>query len=252
MKISLSEQVILVTGGSRGIGKGIAELLGECGATVALHYGKSKEKAEELARKIGHSSKAFQANLGQPSEVQGLVKAVLKEYGKIDCLINNAGIALQMDEKGDFETWLAQWQSTLMVNLQAPAILCKELLPHFAAQKGGRIVFVSSRAAFRGDTEDYMAYAASKGGMVSLSRSIARAYGKHNIKSFIVAPGFIETDMAAQFINEYGKDYVVDDLALNELTQPKDLAPTIVFLASGFMDHATGCTIDVNAGSYVH
>lgn len=114
------------------------------------------------------------------------------------------------------------------------------------------MVHISSRAAFRGDTTAYMAYAASKGGMVSLSRSIARGYGKQGIKSFVVAPGFIQTDMAQQFIDVYGEQFVLDDLALDTLTQPKDLAPTVIFLLSGWMDHATGCTIDVNAGSYVH
>lgn len=252
MNIDLTQQVVLLTGGSRGIGAASARALGNCQATVAIHYSKSKDKAEKLASEIGNQSAAFQADLNHPDQCRKLVADVLAAYGKIDALVSNAGIALQMDESGDFETWYSQWQQTLMVNLQAPAILCKELTPHFIQRKQGRFIFISSRAAFRGDTPDYMAYAASKGGLVSLSRSLARGYGQHGIKSFVVAPGFIETDMAAQFIEEYGRDYVVDDLALNDLTQAEDLAPTIVFLTSGYMDHATGCTIDVNAGSYVH
>ncbi|MEL6733507.1 MAG: SDR family oxidoreductase, partial [Bacteroidota bacterium] len=161
-------------------------------------------------------------------------------------------IAEEMEEEGDFDLWVDQWQQTLHVNLLAAAVLCRELVPHFVQHGGGRMVHISSRAAFRGDTTAYMAYAASKGGMVSLSRSIARGYGKQGIKSFVVAPGFIQTDMAQQFIDVYGEQFVLDDLALDTLTQPKDLAPTVIFLLSGWMDHATGCTIDVNAGSYVH
>jgi NAD(P)-dependent dehydrogenase (short-subunit alcohol dehydrogenase family) len=119
-------------------------------------------------------------------------------------------------------------------------------------ETGGRIITLSSRAAFRGDTEDYLAYATSKAAVVSLTKSIARAYGKHEIKAFVVAPGFTKTDMAQKFIDQYGEDFAKSDIALKELTQPEDVAPTIAFLLSGHMDHATGTTIDINAGSYVH
>lgn len=252
MKISLKDQVILLTGASRGIGRGIAELLAQTGATVAVHYRQAAQEAESLAAQLGHASKAFQADLADPHSAHQLAEQVLATYGRVDTLISNAGIALQMDEQAPFEQWLGAWQQTLQVNLMADAILCRALIPHMISQGGGRLIHMSSRAAFRGDTVDYMAYAASKGGMVSLSRSMARGYGKQGIKSFVVAPGFIRTDMATQFLEEYGEAYLLDDLALNTLTEPKDLAPTIVFLASGHMDHATGCTIDVNAGSYVH
>lgn len=113
------------------------------------------------------------------------------------------------------------------------------------------MIHISSRAGFRGDTAEYMAYAASKGGMLALSKSIARAYGKQHIYSFAIAPGFTLTDMAQQFVDKYGKDYILNDIALPEITLPKDIAPTVLFLASGHMDHATGTTIDINAGSYV-
>jgi NAD(P)-dependent dehydrogenase (short-subunit alcohol dehydrogenase family) len=113
------------------------------------------------------------------------------------------------------------------------------------------LVNISSRAAFRGDTEDYLAYAASKGGVVSLTRSIARAFGKDNIKAFDLAPGFTHTEMAQVFIDKYGEDYVKDG-ALPNMTEPADIARMVVFLASGNADHATGTTIDMNAGSYVH
>ncbi|MEL6132042.1 MAG: SDR family oxidoreductase, partial [Bacteroidota bacterium] len=217
MKISLQDQVILLTGASRGIGKSIAELLGQTGATVAVHYGKSRAAAEALAQQIGNGSHAFQADLSQPLAVRRLAADVQAHYGRINGLVNNAGIAFEMDETGDFDEWVGQWEQTLSVNLLASAILCRELIPQFVSLGGGRIVHISSRAAFRGDTTAYMAYAASKGGMVSLSRSIARGYGKQGIKSFVVAPGFIETDMAQQFIDVYGKQYVIDDLALDTL-----------------------------------
>ena len=114
------------------------------------------------------------------------------------------------------------------------------------------IINIASRAAFRGDTKDYMAYAASKAGVVGLTRSIARAYGKNGIKAFIVAPGFVRTEMAQSFTDEYGEEHALNDLALDQMTEPNDVAQFVVFLASGLANHATGGTFDINAGSYVH
>jgi NAD(P)-dependent dehydrogenase (short-subunit alcohol dehydrogenase family) len=138
------------------------------------------------------------------------------------------------------------------VNLRAPELLCRHAIPHFQAQGGGRIINVASRAAFRGDEPDYMTYAASKGGLVALTRSIARTLGGDGIKAFTLAPGFVRTDMAQAFIDEYGEAHATSDLALSDLTEPDDVAPMAVLLASGRADHATGCTVDINAGSYVH
>jgi NAD(P)-dependent dehydrogenase (short-subunit alcohol dehydrogenase family) len=138
------------------------------------------------------------------------------------------------------------------VNLRAPELLCRHALPHFRERGDGRIISVASRAAFRGDTSDYVTYAASKAGLVALTRSIARGFGDDGVKAFTLAPGFTRTDMARDFIDTYGEEHATSDLALDELTEPEDIAPFVVFLASGHADHATGATIDVNAGSYVH
>jgi NAD(P)-dependent dehydrogenase (short-subunit alcohol dehydrogenase family) len=139
----------------------------------------------------------------------------------------------------------------MAVNLTASGVLAREAVRHFATRGGGRIVFIASRAAFRGDTPEYLAYAASKGGMVSLSRSIARGFGKQGVKSFVIAPGFTRTEMAEEFIARYGEAYAMKDIALDRMTEPRDIAPLVVFLASGLADHCTGTSIDVNAASYV-
>ncbi len=252
MKIDLSNQNILVTGATRGIGRAIAEQLAEAGARVAVHYHQSRETAEQLVNKLENGSLPFQADLSEAEEVLQLFREVVDKFGRIDALVNNAGIAISADVESDDKAFIHSWSKTMSVNLHATGLLSKKAINHFQETGGGRIVSISSRAAFRGDTSDFLAYAASKGGVVALTRSIARAYGKQNIKAFTVAPGFTRTDMAEDFIEKYGEEYVKNDIALASLTQPQDIAPTVAFLLSGLADHATGATIDINAGSYVH
>ena len=251
MTIDLSNQNILVTGASRGIGRAIATSLAGAGARVAVHYNRQRNGAEELARRIGHESFAVQADLEQPAACIALFDAVLAEMGSIDVLINNAAVSIEIPMEASPDEWLMGWNRTLAINLTASQLLSRLAIHHFQLRGGGRIINIASRAAFRGDTPEYMAYAASKAGMVALTRSIARGFGKENIKAFVVAPGFTRTDMAQDFIAIYGEDYVTNDLALSQLTEPEDIAPTVVFLASGLADHATGASIDINAGSYV-
>jgi len=251
MNVDLSGMHILVTGASSGIGEAIARELALAGAMVGIHFNKNIERAHSLVRELGHGAHAFRANLSVPEECSRLFLDVLEKFETIDALVNNAGIIINSPLDSRAAQWMEDWNTTIMVNLTAAGILCRAAINHFIEHEGGRIINVASRAAFRGDTPEYLAYAASKGGMVAMSRSIARAYGKNNIKSFVIAPGFVRTGMARQFIEQYGESIVMDDIALSRLTEPEDIAPTVVFLASGLMDHATGCTIDINAGSYV-
>ena len=219
---------------------------------MAVHYGHSADAALEVADACGPDAHPFQADLTDLDATNALFDAVASTYGRVDGLVLNAGVAHHMPLDADTDSWHADWQDTMQVNLRAPELLCRHALDHFTARNGGRIVSIASRAAFRGDTLDYMAYAASKAGLVALMRSVARGAGSDNVKAFTIAPGFTRTDMAQDFIDEYGPGIVRDDLALNDLTEPGDLAPTVAFLLSGAADHATGCTIDMNAGSYVH
>ena len=252
MNIDLSNKNILVTGASRGIGKAIAEQLLKSGANVAAHYNATPLRLDGLATEQLNRLSSFKADLSDPNDTARLFRQVIDKIGHIDVLINNAGLALKSEIEEPVDKFVEKWQTTMAVNLQAVGILCKEAILHFSTRKSGIIINISSRAAFRGDTSSYLAYAASKGGVVALTRSIARAYGKQGIIAFNVAPGFVKTDMADEFIQEYGEGIVKDDIALEELTQPQDLAPLITLMASGLANHATGGTFDVNAGSYVH
>lgn len=253
------DRVAIVTGGARGLGRAMVQgLLGNRVAVAAVD--RDREPLEELASAVRDRTGfapllAITEDLTTAGAAERVGMRVLARFGRIDVLVNNAGVALPVALEGSFEAWQRVWETTLAVNLRAPELLTRYALRHFLAQGGSpghlRIINVASRAAFRGDTPDFTAYAASKGGLVALTRTIARGYGKQGVRAFTVAPGFTATDMAQDFIDRYGEQ-VVGDVSLERLTRPEDVAPTIIFLASGHADHATGCTIDVNAASYVH
>ncbi|MEM1127041.1 MAG: SDR family oxidoreductase [Bacteroidota bacterium] len=252
MTIDLTGRIVLVTGASRGIGRALAQHLAQAGATVAVHGHRSMASATALARDLGRDARAFQADLADAQAVDGLFEAVLAAYGRLDVLVNNAGVAHEMPLAASTADWQANWDHTLAVNLRAPELLSRRLVQHLRVRGGAaRAIHIASRAAFRGDTPDYMAYAASKAGLVALSRSLARGCGKDGLTSFVVAPGFVRTDMAQVFFDTYGLDYAMQGVALDRLTEPDDLGPVVVLLASGLADHATGTSIDVNAASYV-
>ena len=250
--IDLRDKKILITGASSGIGYGLANYLMQMGAQVAVHYHTNKEAAEALVAEYPRTeSMAFRANLGLEPEVVGLFDNVLKAFGKIDVIILNAGIYLAHSIKVSIKDWMQVWKQTMAVNVHANGLLSKLGLDHFMERQEGRFIFIGSRAVFRGETEEYLAYAASKGAITSLGRSIARSFGKFNIKAFILSPGFVKTQMAESFIATYGEERVMNELSLRQLTEPKDLAPLVALMCAGLMDHATGATLDVNAGSHI-
>lgn len=252
MNISLKNQRILVTGASRGIGRAIAKQLSQSGAEVILHCNRNAAAAEKLKTELENPTYIESCDLSDVNQVIGFIPKLVEKYGPISGLVNNAGIAKSAPDNSPTNEWVRIWQETLQVNTTALGILCKEFVQHALKQQNGRIVNISSRAAFRGDTTDYLAYAASKGAIVSLTRSIARHYGKQGIKAFLIAPGFTRTDMADDILAEYGEEFALKDIALSELTKPEDIAPMVTLLCSGLADHATGASIDINAGSYVH
>ncbi|WP_215225480.1 SDR family NAD(P)-dependent oxidoreductase [Echinicola shivajiensis] len=252
MNISLSKQRILVTGASRGIGRAIAKQLSSSGAEVLIHYSKHLEEAQLLQSKLKNKSHLVQCDFADLKQVKGWLPDLVDKYGKIDAVINNAGIAKSISDEAGTNDWASTWLATMTVNVNALAIISKEFINHARLNKNGRLISISSRAAFRGDTPEYLAYAASKSALLGFTRSIARYYGKEGIRAFIIAPGFVRTEMAQDFIDQYGEDFAIEDIALERLTEPEDIAPMVCLLCSGLADHATGSTIDFNAGSYVH
>jgi 3-oxoacyl-[acyl-carrier protein] reductase len=253
MNIDLTGKRILVTGGGRGIGHALCTAFAEAGARVAVHYGRSRDAAEQLAAEIGGGAAAFGAPLDEIASTEKLFDDVLNSFGGLDVLVNNAGVAVESPISKDAIAYAADWDRTMAVNLRASGLLSRRAIQAFRQNDpvGGRMIHIASRAAFRGDTEDFVAYAASKGGMVSMSRTIARAYGREMITSFVIAPGWIRTDMAEEGIELYGEEFLTKDNALEGMARPEDVAPMVLLLASGMADHATGTSIDINSGSYV-
>ncbi len=251
MHLDLSGKKIIVTGANSGIGFAISESLLKSGASVALHHNSGKKGIELLLKKYENAT-AFQADLSETENCISFFEKIENQFGKIDMLVQNAGIFEEHPTQTSNEKWLETWQKTIKINLDAVGILTKLTLEHFKKNKEGRIVYIASRAAFRGETEENLAYAASKGGVVSLARTVARSFGKYGITSFILAPGFTKTPMAEEYILNHGIESLINESSIKKLTQPEDISPIVTLIAAGLMDHATGSTIDFNAGSYIH
>ena len=247
----LKGQKILVTGASRGIGHAIADYLLGHGALVAAHYRNSSKPVRSLEEKYKGQAFPVRADLEQPRGAEQLFIEALKLLDGLDSLVINAGIFEAADIDDPMDAWLDNWHKTLHINLTMSGLLTKLAINHFQTAGQGRLIYIGSRAAFRGETKEYLAYAASKGGLTSLAKSVARSFGKNNIKAFVVAPGFVATDMAEEAIAQIGQQRVLNELALNTMTQAEDIAPVVALRCSGQMDHATGTTIDINAGSHI-
>jgi len=186
----------------------------------------------------------------EAGQIRESVRAATDTFGRIDVLVNNAGIYEPDHEAGSTAEWRAAWQRTLQVNLIAPAELARAATKHFEGRGGGAIINIASRAAFRGDQADYGAYAASKGGLVALNHTIARSAAAKGVVAYAIAPGWVETDMARDYLKKTGDTSMLRDIPMGAMVPPSELANMIVFLASGAARHATGTTIDMNGASY--
>jgi 3-oxoacyl-[acyl-carrier protein] reductase len=251
--IDLSGKVLLVTGGGGGIGAATVRLAHELGGSVVLHDVAAGGAGERLAKELGPERCLFlAADLAKGATVPGLWRDALAWKGRIDVLVNNAGIYEPADVSFDFADWEKAWHRTLEICLVSPGHLCREAIRSWLGKSAGIIVNLASRAGFRGDDPDYAHYAAAKGGMVALTRTIARGYAKDNITCFAVAPGFVRTALNQGFFEKHGVQAAADTIPLGEVAEPIDVARTIVFLASGMARHATGTTVHINGASYVH
>jgi 3-oxoacyl-[acyl-carrier protein] reductase len=242
----------LITGAAGGIGAATARTIVAGGGGVVLHDLRREGALAALADELGDAATTVTADLSQPAAAEELWREALGFRGRLDVLINNAGIYEPAVVDGGFAEWEAAWQRTLAICLVTPAALCRAAIASFSRQDGGGIIVnLASRAAWRGEDPDYWHYAAAKAGVVAMTKTIARQYGRRGVTAFAVAPGFVDTPFNAPAVAEHGIDMFIRDTALGEVAQPPDVANVIAFLASGKARHATGATIDVNSASYV-
>jgi 3-oxoacyl-[acyl-carrier protein] reductase len=245
-------KAVLVTGGARGIGRAVAHAFAERGARVAISYlTRESEARATLAALPGGPHLAVRADLAVPIEAGRLVDEAVAALGRLDVVVNNAGIweAHPVDE-ATFDEWTAAWQRTLAVNLVAAANVCFRAARWMAAHGGGRIVNVSSRGAFRGEPEA-PAYAASKAGLNAMSQSLAVRLAPHGVFVAVVAPGFVETERVAPRLAGDAGAAIRAQSPLGRVARPEEVANAVVFLASPGSEFATGAILDVNGASYL-
>jgi NAD(P)-dependent dehydrogenase (short-subunit alcohol dehydrogenase family) len=248
MTYDFTDQVVLVTGASRGIGRACALMFAQHGAKVAIHYNSNRTAAQNtLDAMPGDGHVLIPADMGDPAAVKFMVDFTVKKLGRLDVLVNNAGIFEEHPvDQLSYDEFQDRWRRTIEVNLTGPANASYCAAQVMIAQGGGRIVNVSSRGAFRGEPTA-PAYGASKAGLNALGQSLAKALAPHNIYVTTVAPGWVETDMADGHLDES----VRAQSPLNRVARPEEIARAVLFLASPGCEFATGAILDVNGASYL-
>lgn len=245
----LDGQTSLVTGASRGIGKAIAIALAREGSDVALTYSTNREPAERVAAEIqqlGRKARFYQCNVADPAENDKLVDQLTEDFGTINVIVNNAGITrdksfMKMDRK--------MWHDVLDVNLTGPAMVIHRLIIPMMEAGGGRIINITSIVGQMGNFGQAN-YAAAKGGLIALTKTLAREFARKNVTVNAVAPGFIETDMTSE-IPESGLKHVCESTPMGRLGKPEEVAAAVVFLASPQASFITGEVLSVNGGMYM-
>lgn len=241
--INVENKVVLVTGGSRGIGEAIVRRFATQGAKVAFTYRSSSDRSDAIVAELnaaGADTTAFQSDAGNFTQAEELVKAVIEKYGQIDVLINNAGITkdnlmLRMSEE--------QWDTVIETNLKSVFNLTKQVIRPMMKNRSGSIINMSSVVGVFGNAGQAN-YAASKAGIIGFSKSIAKEIGSRNIRCNVIAPGFIETEMTAE-LDDKTKDTFLTNIPMKRLGKGDEIADTCLFLASDMSTYISGQVISV-------
>ncbi len=249
MDLHLRDKVALVTGASHGLGKAIALEFAAEGARVAVNFRRDPARAEAVVREIenrfGVEALAVQADVAREAEVEAMFGQVVERFGRVDVLVNNAAICPTCPVK---DMTAHQWMETLQVNLTGTFFASRAMVRHLiGAGRPGRIVNISSQAAFRGSTTGHAPYDASKGGIVSFTVALAREVAPYGICVNAVAPGMMFTDMTAKVLTENPEKYKAR-IPLGRIADTSEVAKVVVFLASDAASYMTGATVDVSGG----
>lgn len=250
--MDFSGKHVLVTGGSRGIGRAVAQAFAAKGARIAIIFHSNRAAAEAtLASLAGIGHIAVQGDVADPMSVQRFVADTVAAFKRVDIVVNNAGIGIYHPlETTDYADWQDAWQKTLAANLLGPANVCFCAARHMITAGGGRIINISSRGAFRGEPTK-PAYGASKAGLNSLTQSLAVALAPHKVYVAAVAPGFVNTELTADRLSGPEGKEIKAQSPFNRVAEPEEVAQAVLFLASAGAEFCAGTIIDVNGASYL-
>ena len=251
--ITISDKVILITGGAQGIGKTFAFELGKSGAKIAL--ADISQKVEETAsetRSNGIECVGIRADISNEEDVKRMVEQTVREYGRVDALVNNAALFSGLVEKPFYDITVEEWDKVMAVNLRGMFLCCKAVFPQMKTQGRGKIINISSGTFLRG-VAGLLHYVTSKGGVVGMTRALSREVGMYNITVNAIAPGLIVTE-AAKTVHKNSEQFhsVIKQRALGREEVPEDLAGTLIYLCSDASDFVTGQLIAVNGGDNLH
>jgi 3-oxoacyl-[acyl-carrier protein] reductase len=247
--INFEGQVAIITGGSRGIGAAVAIYFSKAGSNIVITYTKNDKAAKDVVQKVKNNGKeclALKADIAEEENANFVVKEALKKFGRIDVLVNNAGI-WTYGKIGEMSQKI--WQETMHINLDGMFYMTNAVVPHMKKQRSGKIINISSTAGQRGEAE-HSHYAASKGGMISFTKSIATELGPFNINVNSVAPGWVDTEMSNEILaDEKLREAERQKIPIQRIPTAEDMAGPILFLASDLARHITGEILNVNGGS---
>lgn len=253
MFIDFTNKNVLITGGSRGIGRACAKLFSQLNANIIITYKSNLAEAEQTIGMLNPQQRhsLFQLDITQPDAIELFFQEVVRRYEHIDVLVNNAGVYIEHKiNEVTYTQWQQIWNETMTTNLTGVSNLCYFAARQMIEQKGGKIVNISSRGAFRGEP-NHPGYGASKAGLNAMSQSLAVALAPYNITVGIVAPGFVETDMAAAYLQSEPGKQVKKQSPLNRVATPDEVARLVAVFASNGFEFMTGGIVDLNGASYL-
>ena len=252
MTFNFENKNVLITGGSRGIGRVTAQLFAASGANVIITYKSNREAAEQTLADLApgkHSS--YQLDVADPVAIKNFFSLYAERYKTLDILVNNAAVFLEHKILAtSYDSWQQSWDETLKANLTGPANMCYFASGLMMKQNRGKIINISSRGAFRGEP-DHPAYGASKAGLNAMSQSLAIALAPYNISVHIIAPGFVETEMAAQVLNSAEGELIKKQSPFKRVAKPEEVARLIAVYASQGLEFTSAGIVDINGASYL-
>ena len=250
--ISLKNKVTMITGGSRGIGAATALLFARAGSDIAINYVENGARAAAVVdgvRQTGRKIFTHQGNVGASQVARAFVEKTISEYGRVDVVVNNAGIWTHGEIGSTAEE---VWDETLETNLKGVFNVCNVAVPYLKKNGGGRIINISSTAGQRGEAF-HSHYAASKGGILAFTKSLSTELAPFNVLVNAVAPGWVDTEMNEEvFADKTFREQVISTIPLKKIATAEDVAGAVLFLASSLAGHITGATINVNGGSVLN